>query len=239
MAERVGVREGGIPIVCVAPHGLDDLHTDIIVEEISESLDCYAVINYGWKRSDAVDAQNDKANCNSISHCYEPVVKDEFLDPLLRYAHRSRRIAQSQVGVFLSSPLMITIHGVGKSFPTSLGKFPDMILGYGAGKPTRPSIQMWKKEALAYMILDKGVNVFEGRAGGLFTAWGKDNINQLFNQKYPGLSESIQIEIVKTPWRDNEKHARATGSLLADILRKLIKMNDFSAFKSSLGLPSC
>lgn len=246
MGERVSVREGILPMVIVAPHGYDDPQTDLIAETLAEKLDCYAVLNHGWERADVVDADIDKANCNSISQIHEDVVKDEFLDPVLRYMHRSSKtIAAYRAGggwcAFLRNPLMVTIHGAGNDIRNKAAKKVelDFILGTGAGNPARPSCQAWRKNALAWTLINKGVHVWEGKAGGAFAAWGKDNLNQLFVHKYPNVGESLQIEIVRSPWRETPARATATGSILADAFKELLKMVDFTQFQGDLGISSC
>lgn len=243
MGERVSVRDGILPVVVVAPHGFDDPYTDIIAETIANRLDCYAVINCGWEREDKVDVNNDKANCNSIAHCHEDVVKDEFLDPLIRYIHRSNKTIYAAGGLggtcpFLKKTVMLTIHGAGDQARV-IAKNPklDFILGTGLGKPPRPTCESWRKTAFAYYLVNKGVNVWEGKAGGGYAAWGKDNLNQLFVGKYPGLAESIQIEIIRKPWRENEKRAEGTGNVIADTIKEVLKIHDISQFKADLGVP--
>ena len=244
MAERVSVRDGILPIIVVAPHGPDDPRTDIIAETIAARIDCHAVINNGWERATSVDVANDKANCNSISHCHEDVVKDEFLDPILRYAYRSSRtIAAARnisISQFLYTPLLITIHGAGDN-ARNLAKSTklDFIFGNGNGSPNRHSCSIWRKNALVWALVNKGINVWEGKGGGTYAAWGKDNLNQLFFGKYPGVGESLQIEIVRVPWRVDDKRAVATGCILADAIKEVLKIKDFSPFNGDLGLPSC
>ena len=140
VAERVSVREGVLPLVIVAPHGPDDPFTDTIAETMAEEIDAYAVLNHGWERADAVDPQNDKANCNSIKHCHEDVVKDEFLD-LLRFVYRSRKtIFAAKLCPFLQAPLMITIHGVGNDIRNQVKVPVDMVLGTGDGQSFSPHV---------------------------------------------------------------------------------------------------
>ena len=244
MGERVSVRDGILPIIIVVSHGADEPYIDTIAEVIADKIDCYAVINRGWERADKVDIANDKANCNNIAHCKEDVVKDEFLDPLLRYAYRCQKTiiaAGNVLSRFLLNPVVLHIHGCGDDIRTvAKNNKLDFILGTGLGKPDRNTCQLWRKNALAWTLLQKGVNAWEGKAGGRFAAWGKDNLNQLFHHPgYQGLAESIQIEIVRSPWRESETRAKATGSILADVLKELIKLPDFTQFNGDLGIGQC
>lgn len=239
--ERVSVRDGILPIIFVAAHGTDDPNTDIIASMAAEQLDCYAVMNCGWERADKVDISNDKANCNSIAHCHEDVIKDEFLDPILRYAHRSIKLIQwgkDATIPFLAQPLMISVHGAGDNARIiAKNNSLDFILGVGNGTPNRHTCANWRKNAFAWALVNKGVNVWEGKAGGTYAAWGKDNLSQLFVTKYPLGIHTIQIEIVRQPWRKDEKKARATGFIIAEAIKNVLKQKDFSQFQGDLGLP--
>ena len=135
-AERVSVKEGTLPIILLAPHGCNDANTDIIVDTAADKLDCYAVINNGWERSSTVDASQDKANCNNISHCHEDVVKDEFLDPILRYSNRcSRTVNVGRGSLFMRKVIMLSIHGCGDDARVQAGdRNLDFIFGFGLGK---------------------------------------------------------------------------------------------------------
>ena len=88
--ERVSIINGKIPILIVAPHGYekDDEQTALIAEYIANKIGAYAVINRGWERAEEVDFWKDKADCNNINHCFEDVVKEEIIDPILRYKSR-------------------------------------------------------------------------------------------------------------------------------------------------------
>jgi hypothetical protein len=242
MGERVCIRDGSLPIIIVAPHGVDDPYTDIIAESIADRLDCHAVINCGWERADKVDVDNDKANCNSIAHCNEDVVKDEFLNPILRYVNRSVKTinnnsARNGLGghnLFCNVPLMITIHGAGDQART-LAKSTklDFILGVGNGNPPRVTLPIWKKNVLAWKLMDKGVHVWEGKSGGGYAAWGKDNLNQLVGKLN---ANSLQIEIVRKPWRESETRSFVTGIVIADAIKEILQMSDFSKFKVDMGI---
>src|SRR6266478_2553999 len=85
--ERVSINEGKTPVILIAPH-IEDTNTGTIVESASNVLGGYSVINNGWKRADKYDYWTEKANCNNLHHCHEDVVKEEFLDPIIRFKNR-------------------------------------------------------------------------------------------------------------------------------------------------------
>lgn len=240
MNERVSVREGKIPIIIIAPHGYDDPHTDIIAEQIAETLDCYAVINRGWERSSTVDVFEDKANCNNISHIHKDVVKDEFLDPIRRYTTRLTKQIVKNSSIFLQKVFILSIHGVSNTIRSVESQKIDIVLGYGAGKPNSYTCELWKKNNLAFLLRKKGrrMCVWEGRPGGAFAAWGKNNITQLYRKKYPeNWIDSLQIEIVRSPWRDTPNKARITGCIIANALLELLLVcNTHQKFKN---IPQC
>lgn len=103
--ERVSVIRGKAPVIVVAPHGFeqDDQNTALIAESIANEINCYAVINRGWERCLDIDVLNDKADCNNVYHCKEDVVREEFLEPIVRF---KSRILYSHDEAFL-----IFIHG--------------------------------------------------------------------------------------------------------------------------------
>jgi len=54
---RVTVEYGSKPYILIAPHGYqgDDFNTALICERTASVLDCYSIINYGWKKTNHVD----------------------------------------------------------------------------------------------------------------------------------------------------------------------------------------
>src|ERR1019366_4114948 len=134
------VIEGKIPVLIIAPHGApgDDVNTDIVAEHLARTLSCYMVVNRGWERSDVIDEINDKADCNNFAHM-TGVIKDEFLDPILRF--KSRILKKT-------SPMFVfMIHGMANDIRIKTGERQlDMIVGYGAGTPPSYSCNIWRKD---------------------------------------------------------------------------------------------
>lgn len=217
--ERVAALEGELPLLVVAPHGPDDHNTDIIAEKIAAEMDAYAVINYGWRRSEKVDYWKDQANCNNVAHLQEDVVKEEFLDPILRFKSRCIRD--------FGFCYMFCIHGVGnyvrkKAQDDSL----DLIIGYGAGKPPSFSCEPRLKDAFIYYAEKHGFGAYEGAAGGQFAGKAKNNLNQLFRRWYPNQRvHSLQIEIVRE-FREDKEIAEIAAMELASIMDDLLEVDD-------------
>ena len=127
--ERVVLVEGDSPVLVIAPHGPDDKNTDLIAERVAVEAGAYAVINKGWKRSSHVDFMHDWANCNDVRHIHSDVVKEEFLEPILRFKNRIKKKYDENVFVLI-------LHGCSDTVRTMANDYSlDVILGCGAGVP--------------------------------------------------------------------------------------------------------
>ena len=217
--ERVSTIEGTTPVIIAAPHGHDDTNTAVVAEALATYIDGYAVINRGWRKATYVDWLNDLANCNSVPHLLEDVVKDEFLDPLLRYTLQIRRSA-------LYSYVFI-IHGVGNHIRQSI---PDLDVIIGAGKGSEFSsfsCEEWRRDALVAFMLQTGLQVYEG-VDSKYAGRGKNNLNQLFRRwtAYTDPSvQSMQLEIVRA-LRHKKSTARATAFALSKPIMDLIALGN-------------
>ena len=214
MEERVSIIEGEEPAIIVAPHGADEPHTGAVAEAIAEALECYAVINRGWERSDSVDWENDQANCNHIEHCLEHIVRQEFLDPIGNFV---TQLEKHFYGIYV-----FYIHGVGFTGKTK----PDVVIGYGAGDPARLTCDIWRKDALLWHLVDVGMDAYQGKPGGLYSAHDRRNMTQYFRRReHNDVVHSMQIEVSKE-WREDEEDARDTGEILAKAIEKVIDLGD-------------
>lgn len=190
--ERVQIIEGEIPVLLVVPHGLDDENTDLIAEDVANEIGTYAIINKGWKRSKEVDYWNDLANCNDIRHLFQDVVKEEFLNPILRTVAKMKKEYQEDI-------LMLILHGCSDDI-RSEAKDPDLdlIIGFGEGRPASYTCRIKIKDAFMYYLTKENFGVYEGKAKGKFAGRSKNNLNQLFTEWYPDDNvNSIQVEIVR------------------------------------------
>ena len=211
------------PIIIISPHM--EQNTDKITEHMAKELNCYAVINRGWERSDKVDFMNDKANCNNIEHCLEDVVREEFLEPIFAFANKIRRSNMYNIYVFL-------IHGA--AFPKNQ-KNPDVIIGCGNKK--RPSCPTWRKNAFIHFMLNEGIITWAGKAGGPYTGQSVTNMNQLFTQEFinPDTQElywnpddyvsSFQLEILDH-WRKTETDSIIFADHTVKAIQELVELGD-------------
>lgn len=227
MSERVSIIPGKLPILIIAPHGFNDNdeNTSIVAEHIARSINAYAVINRGWERADEVDYMLDKADCNDVNHCHEDVVKEEFLDPILRYKNR---ILQTHEAVYIYH-----IHGMGNKHRKIAGDDSlDMVIGYGAGAPNSHTCEVWQKDLLCHLLHESGINAFEGKKGGPMSGWARSNMNQLFRKWYPEPDvHSMQIEIVHD-LRNCKDMAILTAEYIAAAVKDMLSVKSFSPSKS-------
>lgn len=210
--ERVSVINGKLPVLIFAPHGFkgDDFNTNIIAKNLAKRLNCYAVINNGWERSDNVDIWNDKANCNNVTHCHEDVVREEILEPILNI--------KNKILQYSNIMHMFVIHGMsGKHFKKN--KIIDVVVGYGAGNPESLTCEKWRKNCIIHELELQGLNALEADSGSLFSGWARNNMNQLFRKWYLDNSvQSFQLEIIDELREDEE-----ICTIMVDYLSNAIK----------------
>jgi hypothetical protein len=223
MTERVSIIAGKKPVLVVAPHGYDqdDENTTYVAETIAEQINCYAVINRGWERADNVDCMLDKADCNNVVHCHEDVVREEFLDPILRYKNR---ILQAH-----NVCHMFYVHGMANRHRQLAGDLDmDMVIGYGAGSPNSHSCDPWRKDLFMHLLLEAGLHPYQGKSGGPMSGWARNNMNQLFRKWYndPRV-QSMQVEIVHD-LRSDKDIARLTAHYVAEAIKDMLDVKSYN-----------
>lgn len=220
--ERVTVIRGDKPLLIIAPHGKDDSGTSTIAQIIAKELGCYCVTNNGWRRSEKVDAIKGEANCNSIAHCHQEVVKDEFLFPIFGFA--KRMIMNHGYGnVFI-------IHGMGRNDP-------DVFLGYGDGNPASYSCNPLLKDAFIQLCEDNCLSVQAAESGSKYAGRSTNNLNQLF--KFYGVASNkfglpiAQFQSIDCMQLEIASHLREnlnlhnTSMKLAQAMDKLLERNSW------------
>ncbi len=226
IGERVSIIEGKAPVIFVAPHGYrgNDTNTTYIAEAAAAQTNGFAVINRGWQRDSTVDIWHDKANCNNIEHCLENVVRDEFLDPIIRFKNRIlKKFGYSEVFVFI-------IHGMSNNHRVLAGDPTlEMIIGYGDGTPQSLSCDEWRKDMLAYQLKKVGFTPYQAGKKSQFAGWTRNNLNQLFRKwtefRDPRV-QSFQIEIIHE-LREASDIAQLTGTYIGMAVDDLIVSDDF------------
>lgn len=190
-------------IMVVAPHGFDDSFTSEICFEICKTIDCNLVTNNGFQRSNYVDTLNDKANCNNIKHCKNPVVYQEFLQPIMDFAGRYKK-----------NSIVCFVHGLG----IKLQK--DFVIGYGLGadEKNRLTIDENYAENIYCLLETMGFSVAFGKGGGKYAGYSNTNLNQLFNKEGFDV-KALQIEI-SSSLRKDLADAISIGNRIAPILEQ-------------------
>jgi len=209
--ERVRIIRGKIPIIIVAPHGVDDERTAIVAEKATKEIKCYAVINLGWQKSDKVDFMKDYADCNNVTHCHEDVVREEFFDPIIRFKNKILS-TEDEVNIFYIHG-MSNRHRILANDPTM-----DIVLGYGAGLPNSITFDLCKKNFFIDRLENLGFTTYEASQGSPMAGWSRSNMNQLFRKWYADMRvNSIQIEIVHE-MRESDRIAERTGGYIAEAI---------------------
>lgn len=216
MRERVLAITGNVPIILVAPHGVDDINTGNIVEGIRKRFDCYAVINWGFERNDFVDVANDKADCNRVNHCQEDIVREEFLLPIRRYVRNIQK-NNDVAHIFY-------IHGCGDHINQGRANPIDCIIGYGLGVLVENSLtcNLWRKNNLIHSFQNDGNaiwNVAQARASGKYAGRNPNNMVQYFRKHE--LNPSVQSMQLEIPYslRKIKSQAINLGEHLSYVLR--------------------
>ena len=182
MRQRVSVVEGKKPIIIIAPYGANHKNTDLLTEYLAKRVDGFAVINWGWQRSQTINYQKDLADCGNVNQLHQNILYDEFLDPILRFKNRIARFYQT-VHVFI-----ITGH-VGNSVPGGI----DLVLGYG--KTTSITCEEWRKNLFMYLASKEGVAIYEAKSTSPLSATHKNHINQLIYLKLLILFECYKMHL--------------------------------------------
>lgn len=230
MKERVTTRLGMNNVLLVAPHAhdLDDTHTDLIALAAADYLNAHAVVNNAWKRAKKVDELKSEANCNDINHCLEPVVKAEFLDPIMSaidlvtlddtdpFQMRNNGI---ECYVFM-------VHGVGNAVRTKANDPKlDLIVGFGAGNKPYYTCEEWQRDC--FIDLCRGNfkwKTYAGAPGGDYSARSKNNMTQAIFRETG--QPTMQLEFVYAR-RNDEATARTTGEQLGKIIEALLKHTSY------------
>lgn len=205
---RVNTKTGKLPVIIVAPHGNDDINTDIIADVIATELDAYSVINVGWKRAKKAILGENIANLNCIRHC--KLVK-EFLGPLQFYKNQIiKKFKQCHV---------FYVHGMSNKIRRVTGENVDIVVGYGAGEPPSYTCGLGYKNALITRFQQENLCTYQGKSGGRFSAWKSENLTQLFVDS--DKVQSIQLEIVNLRRYDIDTAIR-TAHTMAKALDKFL-----------------
>jgi hypothetical protein len=206
---RVKVIYGTNPFLVIAPHGggPTDLRSALISDIIAKQVGAFAVINHGWERKSTPNFRLGYANCNDITHCQQEPLLSEFLTPIDEL--RSIILTKyNKVYLFL-------VHGMDNKIRNYNGI--DIVLGYGAGKPSRHTCTLCFKDRLMSCLSLENFTPAQGKSGGRLSGWNKDNLNQLYQGN--NQVESIQMEIALTLRKSNSVAKNAAIRIGEAIIR--------------------
>lgn len=212
---RVTIEYGAKPYIIIAPHGYqgDDYNTSIISERIASILDCNVIINHGWQKSEIIDINHSKANCNNYYHMLD-VVKDEFLYPVLRTAESCvRRHGEC---------IVVWIHGISNNIRKLYNNDVDMIFGHGVGqKFNRLTCPIPMKEFVIHNLNKNGIKCYDSAPGGNYSGFSKQNMNQIWTMhNINPLVKSFQLEIIKE-LREDDTISFLTADYIAESLKNI------------------
>tara|TARA_Y100000034_G_scaffold100014_1_gene123126 strand:+ start:1865 stop:2524 length:660 start_codon:yes stop_codon:yes gene_type:complete len=213
--ERVSTFQGSAPVIVVAPNCPDEQNTDEIAQMMIHQLNCFGVINRGWKKAKNVDYINDQADCNYLIHLKEDVVRDEFLNPVINFSNRIFKKYPQQPA------FMFNIIGVENNIRRKANdQSLDLVLGYGQGQSSSSyTCEEWRKDLFCYLCKKSSITCYAGSGGSGYAARSKFSLIQLFRQHMRRTyMQAMQIGVVED-LRNDKDLARITGDFLADIVQ--------------------
>lgn len=223
MSERVSIIESSQDkeIIVVAPHGnnKDDINTAFIAEKMANFCDSFAIINRGWKKEAHYNYDMDHANCNNISHCFEDVVFEEFLEPCTGFIKRIVRTGKR--------PLVCIIHGVSDFVRVETGNSNlDVLIGNGQGGSLTCPLPIIN--FISYFAFDDhNVNCYLAGPGSRYAGKSKTNLNQYLANTYGAYC--LQFEIVYNR-RSNLTKSEVIANKLGDSIENALKYHSATQY---------
>lgn len=210
---------GELPIILIAPHGPDDINTAEIVEMVSEDMNIYSLINWGWQKSKKYDDLNYIGDCNSIKHLSEDVLEQEFFNPYLELVEDCLT-DHNEAHIFI-------IHGCGNYIKKKTKEETEVIVGYGSGNK-RSSASKKLKNMLFTSLSLANVKFAGGHKNGNFAGRSSNNLNQYFRKHtYNPSVNSFQLEFTRD-FRDNAKAASFDLSTILKIYYQCLIQDKYS-----------
>lgn len=206
---------GKSPILLVCPHGHpdDDTNTDLIAQKMADTLDAFAVINTGYRRSDTVDIPSLKANLNNSDHVDNEV-------PI--FGNKILEFRKEILSVYDSCHVFF-IHGMADKEENV-----DVVLGFGKAKvPSLTCTDNYKNE-FAYRLQQANFVVKQGGVGSKYSAAMPTNMNQYFKKHGCSVNtSSMQIELINSLRVPNfNRTAKKLSDVLHNFFYKTTKLPD-------------
>lgn len=212
--QRTAAIKGKLPLLVVAPYGSDDIHTAMLAEHIQKELNCFAVINYMWQKAPKYDYYRNKANCHNIQHCLQDVVRQEYLEWILKFKNII-------LGMHHTANIFY-IRGCSNNVRKLADNDVDIVVGFGDGANTSYTCELHSKNALFSMLNKQGFLTYAGEKDGLYSAREPENMTQIFRNIYfDDEVESFELNIVNA-LRYDETEAKYTANEIANALEDFI-----------------
>jgi hypothetical protein len=243
MSERVSIIPGkySTTTLLVVPRGANDVHLCDLAERCAEELECYALINRGFEKSEQVDVMKDQADCGRISHIQQEVVYEEFLEPIKHIKERMvNRIVRSNLSQgnwgdidnYVGRFLIFYLYGVSDNVHSKANEPVSVIVGNG-GKilSSHYTCEEWRRDLFIHTANeawdDTMGSAYVGHPRGKYAGRSSDNINQFFRMhETDRFVESMQLSFPMM-MRSDEQTAKLTGEVLGQIISKLLVQTEF------------
>lgn len=236
--------EGTGNIILVAPHGClgDDVNTSILVRFLRNKLNCYAVINEVYRRTNWIEINGMKVKepidlyCNNVDLNHIPQIETAGLEKkwLGTIKEYKKNILKKH-----GTCLVFFIHGAkDKQVHTVDNQQADILLGVGkaqtgSGLVDRPTATeetvdklkaSLQQESSIKAVVARASTEFPDISGNKYAGWDKRNLNQLLPKRSNGILDptvqSIQLELKFTGLRDDE-NIESTACRLAQAIKQL------------------
>lgn len=233
-APRIKHLFGANRVLVIAPHGFkgNDDNTDILTEQLHERLDCFAVINTGFRRpnedkretSDPKIPLLDLGKINDGHHLRRPYEVMPHEEDFLGWID----LFLAEIAMNHGEPFVVYIHGIGRRNIREVASITDYktkpndlhaLVGYGQRRAkTQQSLTANKKtvEDLIKNLAAQKINGIEAPVesipinGKRYCGSEKGVLNQYLRNK--GIKgQSIQLEIRESGFRDSPETARKTA----------------------------
>ena len=216
--KQVDFISGATDVLVIAPHGVmgDDDRTDTVALCIAQELECSAMINSSYNRSER--------NYNDRSEAEQD---NDFINKL-------RTVLDGE-----GHTLVLWIHGFSNDEQTNLetqlgldqNETVDCLIGIGQPDETRYTANPATIDRLISVLKDQGISAYlspvDGTPGSNYCARDLNNMNQWCRQQseYSDHSkvESIQLEFKKPGFRDSDEHAKDLGIKVAHAINKMVE----------------
>ena len=231
-------------IILVAPHGCpgDDVNTSILVRFLRNKLNCYAVINEVYRRTNWIEINGMKVKepidlyCNNVDLNHIPQIETaglekKWLGTIEEFKQNILKKHGTCLAFFIHGAEDQKVHAVDN-------QQADILLGVGKAqtgsglvdRPTATEETVHKlktslqQESSIKAVVARASKEFPDISGNEYAGWDKRNLNQLLPKRSNGFLDptvqSIQLELKFTGLRD-DANIESTAYRLAQAIKQL------------------